>query len=262
MIHAFRKGRSRNHMVSACIRRSDKILADHDLSIMFPRNPIALTPSREVFSQTSPIASHSLPLYVYQTRSHAGFNTSNNYSNAFDKLMRRPPLRSSGPDRLLLRTTPAGQAWQRDLEVRFPDSVVFKLFQVMIRSLDHDTRSNYGTGLLRFTQFCDHIDIPELSRMPASQELTLISAFFAAHAGTMWDKTLSNWLAGLHFWHLVDGFSWQCTDMLRSVRRGCAGMVLPSSRRAKRPPVTIEALVILTDALDPGQARLALRPPL
>ena len=84
--------------------------------------------------------------------------------------------------------------------------------------------------------------------MPASQPL--IASFTASHAGTISDKTLNNWLAGLHFWHLVNGSPWSGADMLCSVHRGLAKMVPPSSRWAKRPPVTIEALTLLVNSLD------------
>jgi hypothetical protein len=53
--------------------------------------------------------------------------------------------------------------------------------QVMIHSLDQDTRSNYGTGLVQFTQFCDSINVPESQRMPASE--ALLAQFIAAFAG-------------------------------------------------------------------------------
>ncbi|KIJ08907.1 hypothetical protein PAXINDRAFT_88216 [Paxillus involutus ATCC 200175] len=119
----------------------------------------------------------------------------------------------------------------------------------MIRSLDQDTRSNYGAGLLRFTQYCDSCNIPEADRMPASENL--IAAFAASHAATASDKTLNNWLAGLHFWHTVNGATWQGADMLRAVRRSFTKMVPSSSQRTKRPPVTIEALCILHDNLNP-----------
>jgi hypothetical protein len=63
-------------------------------------------------------------------------------------------------------------------------------FQVMIRSLDQDTRSNYSAGLLHFTQFCDSMDVPETLRMPASE--ALLSQFIAAFAGITASKTLNN----------------------------------------------------------------------
>ncbi|KIK77515.1 hypothetical protein PAXRUDRAFT_76747, partial [Paxillus rubicundulus Ve08.2h10] len=76
------------------------------------------------------------------------------------------------------------------LELKFPDSIIFKLFQAMIKSLDQDTCSNYGTGLLCFTQFCNSTQIPENDCMPASE--SLLSAFAASHTSTVSDKTLNN----------------------------------------------------------------------
>ncbi|KAI6007081.1 hypothetical protein EDD15DRAFT_2383948 [Pisolithus albus] len=119
---------------------------------------------------------------------------------------------------------------------------------LMLQSLDSNTRSNYGSGLLRFTQFCDRLSIPESARMPASAEL--LALFASNHAGQLSDKTLNNWLAGLHFWHIVNGAPWNGDDMLRHVRRGFAKLVPPSSKRAKRPPVTLDALCILHDHLN------------
>ncbi|KIK93825.1 hypothetical protein PAXRUDRAFT_144174 [Paxillus rubicundulus Ve08.2h10] len=103
---------------------------------------------------------------------------------------------------LLLWTTPAGLEWQKGLKSKLLDSSVFKLFQVMIWSLDLDTRSNYGAGLLWFTQYYDSCNIPEGDHMPTSE--SLISAFTTSHTATASDKTLNNWLEGLHFWHIVN----------------------------------------------------------
>ncbi|KIK76570.1 hypothetical protein PAXRUDRAFT_18099 [Paxillus rubicundulus Ve08.2h10] len=115
-----------------------------------------------------------------------------------------PPVLTS--DQLLLWTTQAGQFWQDELELKLPNSIIFKLFQVMVKSLDQDTHSNYGAGLLCFTQFCDSTQILEEDRMPASEPL--LSAFAASYASTVSDKTLNNWLAGLHYWHIINNATW------------------------------------------------------
>lgn len=73
----------------------------------------------------------------------------------------------------------------------------------MAFSLDQATRDGYASGLLRFTQYCDSIEIPEVSRMPASE--SLLAAFIAFHAGKVASSTIDNWLAGLHFWHTING---------------------------------------------------------
>jgi hypothetical protein len=152
-------------------------------------------------------------------------------SSSITPSQHRPHVLAS--DRLLLWSTPSGMDWQASLEQKYPNSSLFRLFQVrlcvfsltillislsqvMIRSLDTDTRSNYGTGLLRFTQFCDSINIPEAERMPASE--ALISQFAAAFAGSSSEKTLNNWLAGLHFWHVVNGAPWLASHLLHHTR--------------------------------------------
>ncbi|KAG1735978.1 hypothetical protein EDB19DRAFT_1580755, partial [Suillus lakei] len=167
-------------------------------------------------------------------------------SSSITPSQHRPPVLAS--DRLLLWSTPAGQDWQSTLEDKYPNSSLFRLFQVMVRSLDTNTRSNYGVGLLRYTQFCDSINIPESERMPAAE--VLLSQFAAAFAGSTSEKTLNNWLAGLQFWHVINGAQWHGAQFLHHTRRGFSKMVPPSSRRAKRPPVTIDALCILHDHLD------------
>ncbi|KAG2756260.1 hypothetical protein P692DRAFT_20715949 [Suillus brevipes Sb2] len=160
----------------------------------------------------------------------------------------RPPVLAS--DRVLLWTTPHGTDFQHELETLLPESIILKMFFVALHSLDVDTRSNYGAGLLRFTQFCDRISISEDKRMPASSKL--LSAFVADASGTVSNSTVNNWLSGLHYWHIVNGAEWHgaSSELLRHMRRGLARLVPPSSKRARRPPVTLEALTQLRNGLD------------
>ncbi|KAJ6528613.1 hypothetical protein DFH09DRAFT_1094305 [Mycena vulgaris] len=55
-----------------------------------------------------------------------------------------------------------------------------KFIEVMLLGLDESTRSNYGAGLLCFTQFCDTLSIREEARMPASAHLLAIFTSDAA----------------------------------------------------------------------------------
>ncbi|KAI6107296.1 hypothetical protein EDD16DRAFT_1695074 [Pisolithus croceorrhizus] len=118
----------------------------------------------------------------------------------------------------------------------------------MLQSLDVNTCSNYGTGLLRFTQFCDQTSVPESAHMPASTEL--LSLFSTHHTSQLSEKMLNNWLTGLHFWHIVNGASWNGNDMLHHIQRGFSKLVPTSSKRAKCPPVTLDALCTLHDWLN------------
>jgi hypothetical protein len=162
----------------------------------------------------------------------------------------RPNVLAS--ERVLRWTTPHSDIFQSALDSQLPSSAILKLFKVMLFSLDENTRSNYGAGLLRFTQYCDSHSIPEHSRMPASE--ILLSSFAASAAGSVSESALNNWLAGLQYWHVVNGAAWHGSDMLHHVRRGFSKLVPPSSKRAKRPPVTIEALTTLRSGLDLSNA--------
>ncbi|KIO12981.1 hypothetical protein M404DRAFT_123531, partial [Pisolithus tinctorius Marx 270] len=162
----------------------------------------------------------------------------------------RPHIAAS--DQLICWSSPHASNFLTSLETHFPSLSVFQLFRVMLQSLDTNTHSNYGAGLLRFTQFCDNLSIPEADRMPVSAEL--ITLFASHHARHFSDKTLNNWLAGLHFWHIVNGAVWNTDDMLRHVWRGFAKLIPPSSKLAKCPPVTLDALCILHDHLNLGNS--------
>lgn len=119
----------------------------------------------------------------------------------------------------------------------------------MLFSLDMRTRSVYGAGLLRFTQYCDSRQVLETDRMPAS-EILLTGFATVMAAGKVARTTLDNWLAGLHFWHTINGAPWHGKDMLRTVKNGVSKLVPDTSKRAKRPPVTIEHMHALTRGLD------------
>ncbi|KAG0693463.1 hypothetical protein DFH29DRAFT_1039282 [Suillus ampliporus] len=84
--------------------------------------------------------------------------------------------------------------------------------------------------------------------MPASE--ALLAQFAAAFTSSYSDKMLNNWLAGLQFWHIINGAPWHAAQLLHHTRQAFAKMVPSSSRWAKRPLVTIDALFILFNNLD------------
>jgi hypothetical protein len=155
-------------------------------------------------------------------------------------------------ERLLKWTSPHTQIFRENMSKALPESHLTRLFEVMAFSLDQSTRDGYASGLLRFTQYCDNINIPEVDRMPASEPL--LASFIAFHAGKVASSTIDNWLAGLHFWHTINGAQWNGGDILSRAKKGAQKLVPISSKRAKRPPVTIEHLYALRNGLDLSNA--------
>jgi hypothetical protein len=123
----------------------------------------------------------------------------------------------------------------------------------MLLSLEEKTRSNYGAGLLRFTQFCDSHNISEVDRCPASE--VIISAFIASYAGLRSSDCINGWLSGIKWWHTFQGAEWNGGEMLTTVKKGVAKLVPTSSRRDKREPVTLERMHCLLRGLDLSNAK-------
>lgn len=151
-------------------------------------------------------------------------------------------------ERLQKWVTPCTELY-RQTQNHISPSGFQKFVEVMLLGLDENTRSNYGAGLLRFTQFCDTLSIHEEARMPASEHLLAIFASDAA--GYSSDKTVGNWLAGLKVWHDVNGARWKGdSPQMKRVKAGIKKLVPPTSKMAKRPPVTIEHMYALYVTLD------------
>jgi hypothetical protein len=150
--------------------------------------------------------------------------------------------------RLQQWTSPHSLDFHQSIQTALPQSSLSHLFEVMTFSLDQGTRNGYGAGLLRFTQFCDKNNVSERNRMPASE--LLLSAFIADAAGSVGSSAINNWLAGLHFWHILNAAPWKGQEMLIQTKKGAQKLVPISSERAKRPPTTIKHLYALRNGLD------------
>ena len=162
----------------------------------------------------------------------------------------RPHVLAS--NRLLEWTSPHTQTFRDTMLQALPESHLTHLFEVMAFSLDQSTRDTYAAGLLRFTQYCDGLNLCETKRMPASE--VLLASFIASHASKVASSTVDNWLAGLHFWHTINGAQWQGSDILSCAKKGVYKLVPLSSQLAKRPPVTIEHLYALRNGLNLSNA--------
>jgi len=158
-------------------------------------------------------------------------------------------------DRIYLWSSPHAVSHQNSILSSIPAENADQLLHTMLASLDVKTLEVYGAGLLRFTQFCDQLRVPESARVPASE--VLLSAFVAGWAGKIALTTVKTWLAGLHFWHSLQGAMWHGGNMLRITKAGIGKLVPTSSRRGKRLPVSLahmHALVHALDMLNPSDA--------
>src|ERR1700730_18554737 len=157
------------------------------------------------------------------------------------------PLRPLVPaqDRLRLWHTPYGTFAINHLSSFVPNTTVDRWLEVLAASVEPSTRRNYGTGLLRFTQFCNRHNISETLRMPASE---LLLALFVAEegAGHVSGGTIASWPSGVQLWHTFNNAAWAGGQVLRRTHTGASALAPLSSSRPPRPPVTLLLLRTLT----------------
>lgn len=152
-------------------------------------------------------------------------------------------------DRISTWRTPYSFLSLRSLSTSFPAAVIARWRDVVLSSVDPDTRGNYGAGLLRFNHFCDTHSIPEGERMPASE--ALLSMFVANYgAGRVAAGTISSWLSGLEMWHAVNNAKWQGGAILKRTKKGAAKLAPESSKRPPRDPVSLDHMLALRGGLD------------
>lgn len=151
-------------------------------------------------------------------------------------------------DRIRLWSAPHSNSFHLALLDELSPDPALHLLDVLLASVEPKTRENYGSGLLRFHQFCDSLSITEEKRMPASE--ILLATFIAHWAGKVAATTADNWLAGLHFWHQFNNAPWHGDSLLRRSKTGLSKLVPDSSKRPRHPPVTIEHMHALFCNLD------------
>jgi hypothetical protein len=151
-------------------------------------------------------------------------------------------------DHIRFWITPRSDSFHQSLLNELSSDSANQLLDVLLVSVEPKTHENYGSGLLRFHQFCDSLSIAEDKCLPASE--ILLAAFIAHWAGKVVITTADNWLAGLHFWHQFNNAPWHGNSLLHHSKAGLSKVVPDSSKRPHRPPVTIEHMHALFQNLD------------
>ncbi|KAF5320596.1 hypothetical protein D9611_013734 [Ephemerocybe angulata] len=102
------------------------------------------------------------------------------------------------------------------------------------------TRRTYGAGLLVFHVWCDLREppVPESQRAPVSMSLLL--EFLSSCAGAYSGSTAKNYVYGVRAWHTTHAIPWRVDEIhLSAALTAIEKMTPPTSRRPKRPPVTV-----------------------
>jgi hypothetical protein len=151
--------------------------------------------------------------------------------------------RVAAADRLLCWDSPWSLAHREALTTALPPTLVNSALAAVRSALAPATKSSYGGGILRFSQFCDEHGIREEERMPASY--ALLSAFIGTYKGRVSGSTVKGWMSGLRAWHLVNHAPWHGDDDWVKLARSAANKEGAVHKRAPRSPISTEHLCVL-----------------
>ncbi|RXW24365.1 hypothetical protein EST38_g1487 [Candolleomyces aberdarensis] len=147
----------------------------------------------------------------------------------------------------LLRGILGNPAKHLPLSFTIPAEVA-KVVEAVRSTLAPATKSSYGSGILRLSQFCDEHRIREEQRMPASY--ALLSAFVGTYKGRVAGSTVRGWMSGLHAWHLINHVPWHGDDKWVELAHSAANKEGAAHKQAPCSPISIKYLTVLKAHLD------------
>lgn len=151
-------------------------------------------------------------------------------------------------DRIRSWSSPFAELRRSSHYKSLPPQLVNLAYHTVEKGLVESTRTTYAAGLKSFHIFCDKTGVHHSLRMPASA--LLITAFIGYYSGTVDGDTMKSWLSGVRAWHITHDAPWHGTDEWVSLARAAANREGTKFSRKPRPPVTVEHLHALRNALD------------
>ena len=125
------------------------------------------------------------------------------------------------------------------------------IFNMTSNAWAKSTCKAYSSGILAYHVHCNHRSIPEHLWAPASH--SLVASFVSSLASLYSGSTISNYVQGLHAWHVLHGMPWKLNSMeLEALVKGANCLALASSRRKKCLPYTPECMTAIRSKLHVG----------
>ncbi|KAI0037347.1 hypothetical protein FA95DRAFT_1459614, partial [Auriscalpium vulgare] len=132
----------------------------------------------------------------------------------------------------------------RRADLGLSDEALRRTTEALVHGWEVSTLEVYGAGLLTLHVWCDHAQIHEDARAPASSEL--IEAFMAALIGIYLHHSISNIVSGIRAWHVLHKLPWQLdAPRYDLMMRAAQAETTKEHRRPPRDPYTVDTLVAL-----------------
>ena len=155
-------------------------------------------------------------------------------------------------DRLRLwKPAPQASSLQDSWASGLSEQDLLHIFDVTSNTWAESTYEAYSSDILAYHVHCDHRSIPEHLWAPASH--SLVASFVSSLAGSYSGSTISNYVHGLHVWHVLHGMPWKLNSMeLEALMKGSDCLAPDSSRRKKHLPYTPKFMTAIRSKLHVG----------
>ena len=122
-------------------------------------------------------------------------------------------------------------------------------FEVMLNAWAESTCKAYSSRILPYHVYCDKMNIPEEQHAPTSQPI--IASFIASMAEAYSGASISNYIYGIHAWHILHGLKWELNQLeLDALLKGADQMAPNSSKKKKRQLYTPEFISRIHEQLN------------
>lgn len=121
---------------------------------------------------------------------------------------------------------------------------------------EDSTKKTYATGLGQYLQYCEEKRLDKEKQFPVSE--ARMADFLTYAIGKVSREYTRNWFQGVRWYHQYWGMKFEYTEstpLIRSTINAVKKTEPSSSKRAKRPPVTLELMRIIYENINHEDAK-------
>jgi hypothetical protein len=175
-------------------------------------------------------------------------------SHLTDDTTKKGPV-SLSTHRASTQASSAGST-QRAGQWGLPQDTIDRIAEVVDGGWAKRTRKNHDGAVARYRVFCRSMDVPSELTLPTTEPV--LCAWLASMYGRVSGSTARNDMAGLRAWHVRQNEVFPASERVAKILESIEHHRPATSRLPQRPPVTIDMVRVLVDALHPVSLSFAL----
>ena len=128
-----------------------------------------------------------------------------------------------------------------------PENLLIQQKELALSSFAPSTLATYGTGLAKYHNYCDTIQLPEINRTP--YHTNILAGFITFLSSNYSKSAIINFISAVRAWHLINNIPYDVQENTIKILLQGAAKVQPLPR-PKCQPLTKQHLSLLLQNLD------------